>query len=114
MELRAGEPDLVAAILCGNPPVSRNRQYDLLSSDVGRKARRRAAFLRSIARDIESARATRGVVTVERGEFARGEVRVIIHNHEFTRRAYLTREEIVLVTRVFPLVARVLDVTAEA
>ena len=114
MELRASEPDLVAAILCGIPPISRNRHYELLSSDVGRKARRRAAFLRSIARDIEAARATRGVVTIERGQFARGEIRVIVQNHDFTRRAYLTSDEIVLVTRVFPLVARVLDVTADA
>ena len=114
MDATANEPELVAAILCGDPPLSRNRNFELMSSDVGRKARRRAAFLRSIARDIERARACEGAVVVERGRFARGEIRVVIHADDFTRRAYLTGEEIALVARVFPFVARVLDVSAQA
>lgn len=113
--MNAGPDDaaLVEAILCGQPPLSRNRNFDLLSSDVGRRARRRAGFLRSIARDIERTRIVCGAVTVEHGSFARGEIRVVIHARSFTRRAYLTLDEVTLVARAFPLAARVLDVAAD-
>ena len=103
------EPALVAALLSGVPSISRNRHFDLMSSDMGRRARRRAGFLRSIARDIETTRTDRGSVTIERGTFARGDVRLVIHALEFVRRAYLTTEEVTLLGRVFPLVARVID-----
>ncbi len=103
------EPQLVAALLSGNPAISRNREFDLMSSDLGRRARRRAGFLRSIARDIETTRSQRGAVTVDRGPFARGALRLVIHTREFVRRAYLTSDEVTLLTRVFPLVACVID-----
>jgi hypothetical protein len=104
------EPALVAALMCGTPPLSRNKNYELLSSEVGRRARRRAAFLRSIARDIERVRRDRGTVTIERGTFARGGVRLFIQHREFTRRAYLSEAEMGLISRAYPLAARVFDV----
>ena len=70
------EPALVAALLSGVPAISRNRHFELMSSDIGRRARRRAGFLRSI---------------------------------DFVRRAYLTTDEVSLLGRVFPLVARVIE-----
>ena len=103
------EPSLVAALMCGEPPLSRNKNFELLSSDVGRRARRRAAFLRSIARDIERVRHDDGLVTIDRGAFARGGVRVFIQHAEFTRRAYLTEAEIGLISQAYPLAARVFD-----
>jgi len=103
------EPALVAALLSGVPAISRNRHFELMSSDIGRRARRRAGFLRSIARDIETTRVDRGTVTVDRGSFARGDVRLVIHALDFVRRAYLTTEEVSLLGRVFPLVARVIE-----
>jgi hypothetical protein len=113
-EFRTDESILVAALVCGTPGLSRNRNYELLSSEAGRRARRRAAFLRSIARDIDRVWRDDGTVTIERGTFARGGVRVMIHHREFARRAYLTEDEIALIARAFPLAARVFDVTAEA
>lgn len=107
------EPDLVAALLRGDPAVSRNRNYELLSSEIGRRARRRASFLRSVARDLERLRRARdggGAVTIERGLGARGgRVRVVIHAAHFTRRAYLTDDEVTLLARTFPLAARVFE-----
>jgi hypothetical protein len=111
-ELR-DEPSLVAALVSGVPALSRNRDFDLLSSDMGKRARRRASFLRSIARDIEVTRIDRGSVTIERGSYARGEIRLVIHAQDFVRRAYLTGEEVALLGRVFPLVARVIEPHAE-
>lgn len=113
MDLGADEPGLVAALLCGTPTLSRNRHYELLSSELGRRARRRVAFLRSIARDIERVRQKHGAIVLERGTFARGEMRIVFHHQEFVRRAYLTLEEMSLIARVFPLVARVFDVNAD-
>jgi hypothetical protein len=110
MDPAPDEPALVAAILAGSPLGSRNRHFELMSSEVGRRARRRAAFLRSLAGDIERLRAARGVVTIERGEFARAPVRVVLHLATFTRRAYLTDDEVALMTRAFPFVAGVFDV----
>jgi hypothetical protein len=107
------EAALVAAILRGDPAASRNRNFELLSSDVGRRARRRAAFLRSIARDLEHVRKEPGAsVTIEHGTFARGRVRLLIHRASFLRRAYLTDDEVTLLARTFPLAARVFDVGA--
>jgi len=103
------EPYLVAALLTGQPPLSRNRNFELLSSDVGRRARRRASFLRSVARDIERMRVEKGTVSVEHGSFARGAVRVVIRGREYVRSAYLTHDEVQLMVTAFPRVARVLD-----
>lgn len=113
-DLQAEERALLAALVCSVPALSRNRHYDLLSSEVGRRARRRAAFLRSIARDFERVRAENGTVTVERGAFARGCMRVVIRHREFTRRVYLTDDEAALIARAFPLAARLFDVHAGA
>lgn len=107
------EPQLVAALVSGEPTISRNRDFELLSSDLGRRARRRAGFLRSIARDMDAARSQCGAVTVDRGPFARGALRVVIHARTFVRRAYLTSEEVALLVRVFPLVARVIEPSTE-
>lgn len=108
------ESALVAALMSDAPP-SRNREFELLSSEVGRRARRRASFLRSIGRDIERARREQGVVTIDRGGdrggFARGRVRVSIHQVDVARRAYLSEDELELVARAFPLAARVFDVS---
>ncbi|MEI8254996.1 MAG: hypothetical protein WCJ30_04925 [Deltaproteobacteria bacterium] len=103
------EPQLVVALLSGEPAISRNRDFDLMSSDLGRRARRRAGFLRSIARDIETTRVRHGAVTIDHGPFARGALRLVIYSGDFVRRAYLTSDEVALLTRVFPLVACVID-----
>jgi hypothetical protein len=110
MEAAPDELTLVAALLTGSPRLSRNRHYELLSSELGRRARRRAAFLRSLAADLERVHAGRGAVTIERGTFARAPVRIGLYGGTFVRRAYLSDEEIALLTRTFPLAARVFDV----
>ena len=96
IEPGADEGAIVAALM-GNAPPSRNQHYELLSSETGRRARRRASFLRSIGRDIERARREQGVITIDRGGYSRGRVRVCIHHAGMTRKAYLTEEEIALV-----------------
>jgi hypothetical protein len=106
------EAELVAAILRGDPAVSRNRNFALFASEVGRRARRRAAYLRSIAQDLERTRRGRGgVVTIERGSFARGRgCRLVIHQRDGVRRAYLTDDEVALLERTFPLAEKLFDV----
>jgi hypothetical protein len=112
MPTGADEPSLVEALLRGDPRWSRNRNYELFATEMGKRARRRANFLRSVARDLEQTRQEGGAVTIDRGPFARGRVRVIIHRRDGTRRAYLTDEEVALVARTFPLVGGVFDLHA--
>jgi hypothetical protein len=113
MNTGAGEPEIVAALLCGNPPPSRNRNFELLSSETGRRARRRANFLRSLAKDVARTRERGGTVTIDRGPFQRGQVRLSIHRDDCIRRAYLTLDEVTLIARAFPLAARVLNLDGE-
>lgn len=115
MEWMADEPTLVAALLRGQPGLSRNRHFDFMSSEMGQRARRRAAFLRSIARDIEKVFAAREAsMTIERGRFARGTIKLDLHHAQFTRRAYLTEDEIALLVSTFPRLAGVFAIGARS
>lgn len=108
------EATLVESLVLRDGRVSRNRHYDLLSTEIGRRARRRAAFLRSLASELERAKRDRGVVELERGAFSRGPVRLTVHvGASFVRSAYVTDEELALLRRASSLAARVLDVASQ-
>lgn len=105
------EHALLEAILLRRPEGSRNRNFALFDSELGRRVRRRAGFLRSLAGELERARKNKGVIELTRGAFARGALRITVYDAgaAFVRSAYVTDEELALMRAAFPLAARVLD-----
>ncbi len=100
--------EALEALLRGDAGWSRNRNFDFYASDEGRRVRRRAGFLRSIARVLADANSGAGTVTVTRTSRSPRPVVVEVVRPGFRRRAFLEEREIALIARLFPASASAL------
>ena len=104
------EHALTLGLLRREPQLSRNRNYELFSTALGRRAQRRARWLRSLARELERLRDARGVLTVTRDEDA---TVLRYHYRRATRETRLGPLDVALLREVFPHMAELLALESQ-
>lgn len=102
----ADEEHLTRGLLRREGALSRNRNFELFASDAGRRAQRRARWLRALARELERLRDARGTLTIT----PEAEALVLrYHYRRASREARLSPLDQALLREAFPRLRELLE-----